>query len=89
MTIRHLKVFIQVCECDYSISKASEFLCVAQPSVSQTIKELENYYGVILFNRINRKLTLTNEGQTLLAKAKEIVKSFDEFEVFPHIITTI
>lgn len=57
MTIRHLKVFIKVCEFN-SISKAAEELCIAQPSVSQTIKELEHYYDVILFNRINKKLVL-------------------------------
>ena len=81
MTIRHLKVFIKVCECNFSISRASEELCVAQPSVSQTIKELENYYGVILFDRVNRKLVLTKEGELLLAKAKEINNGFNEFEI--------
>ena len=80
MTVRHLKVFIKVCECNYSISRASEELMVAQPSVSQTIKELESYYNVILFNRINKRLLLTKEGEILLHKAKEVVSSFDDFE---------
>ena len=79
MTIRHLKVFIKVCEFG-SISKAANELCIAQPSVSQTIKELEKYYDVILFDRVNKKLKLTKEGETLLAKAKEVVTEFDEFE---------
>ena len=48
MTIRHIKVFIKVCE-HGSVSKAAEELCIAQPSVSQTIKELETYYNIVLF----------------------------------------
>lgn len=79
MTIRHLKTFILVTELG-SISKAAEELCVAQPSVSQTIKELENYYNAQLFNREGKKLTLTTEGLALLAKAKEVIYSFSEFE---------
>lgn len=79
MTIRHLKTFIKVVETG-SVSRAAEELCVAQPSVSQTIKELENYYDAHLFNREGKKLTLTIEGEALLAKAKEVVYSFSEFE---------
>ena len=79
MTIRHLKTYIMVCELG-SVSKAAEELHVAQPSVSQTIKELENYYSAHLFNRESKKLTLTSEGELLLAKAKEVCSSFDQFE---------
>ena len=79
MTIRHLKVFISVCE-HSSISKAAEELCVAQPSVSQTIKELESYYNIILFNRVNHKLQLTHEGELLLQEAKDVIREFDQFE---------
>lgn len=79
MSIRHLKTFVLVCDLG-SISKASEQLHVAQPAVSQTISDLENYYGITLFDRINRKLILTKEGQTLYKKANEVIKSFNEFE---------
>ncbi len=79
MTIRHLTTFIKVAELG-SITKAAEELCVAQPSVSQTIKELEEYYRITLFIRANKRLTLTNEGTLLLVKAKEAVESFKGFE---------
>lgn len=79
MTIRHLKVFIAVCEAG-SITKAAEALHIAQPSVSQTVAELEKYYRVILFDRINQRLVLTEQGRILLAKAKEVIAGFDEFE---------
>ena len=79
MTIRHLKTFCAVCE-EGGITRAAEKLCVAQPSVSQTISELERYYGVSLFERVGRRLVLTPEGERLRAKAQEAVASFAEFE---------
>lgn len=79
MTIRHLKVFISVVE-NGGITKAAEVLRVAQPAVSQTISDLEKYYNVILFDRINNKIVLTENGKNLFLKAKETVASFDDFE---------
>ena len=79
MTIRHLEYFIKVCETG-SISKAAEELCVAQPSVSQTIKEIEQYYNVVLFIRDKRNIVLTKEGKELLVKARDIISCFEQFE---------
>ena len=79
MTIRHLKTFCAVCE-EGGITRAAEKLCVAQPSVSQTISELERYYGVSLFDRVGRRLVLTPEGERLRVKAQEAIASFWEFE---------
>ncbi len=79
MTLRHLKTFIAVCE-HGGITKAADALHIAQPAVSQTIAEIEKYYNVILFDRINQRLILTYYGKQLLVKAKETVASFDDFE---------
>ena len=79
MTIRHLRTFCAVCE-EGGITRAAERLCVAQPSVSQTIGELERYYGVSLFDRVGRRLVLTPEGERLRVKAQEAIASFSEFE---------
>lgn len=83
MTIRHLKVFICVCKHN-SITKAAEELFVAQPAVSNTIAEIEKHYGIVLFNRINQRLNLTEEGKELLVKAQEVVLAFEEFEEQAH-----
>lgn len=48
MTVRHMKIFIMVCECN-SITLAAKKLFVAQPAISFAIKELEEYYGVKFF----------------------------------------
>lgn len=79
MTIRHIKTFIAVCEAG-SVTKAAELLHIAQPSVSQSISEMEKHYGVTLFERINQRLILTGSGRALLQKAKEAAAGFDEFE---------
>lgn len=79
MTIRHLKVFITVCK-HGSMTKAAEELFIAQPAVSNTISEIEKNYNVVLFNRINKRLHLTEEGKNLYIKAQEVISSFEEFE---------
>ncbi|MGE4508951.1 MAG: LysR family transcriptional regulator, partial [Eubacteriaceae bacterium] len=53
MDLRHLKILIAVEESG-SMSKASKLLYITQPSVSQVIRELENHYGVRLFERMGR-----------------------------------
>ena len=79
MTIRHLKVFVAVCE-HGGVTKAAQALHTAQPSVSYTIAEMEKHYNVVLFERINQRLILTDIGKELLIKAKEILAGFDDFE---------
>ncbi|MPM39273.1 HTH-type transcriptional regulator CysL [bioreactor metagenome] len=79
MTRRHLKVFVAVCELN-SISKAAEKLHIAQPAVSCAIKELEDYYGTKLFDRISKRLYLTEAGKKFLGYATHIVSMFDEME---------
>ena len=54
MTIRHMIIFRTVCENGFNSTKAAEVLHMTQPAVSLAIKELEQYYGVHLFDRIGR-----------------------------------
>ncbi|MBQ7224549.1 MAG: LysR family transcriptional regulator [Clostridia bacterium] len=79
MTLRHIKIFVAVCEYG-SMTKAANALYIAQPSISTAISELEKYYNVTLFNRINQRLTLTDIGRELLVTAKEILYEFNNFE---------
>ena len=51
---------------------------MSQPSVSLAIKELENYYGVKLFDRMNRTLYITEKGRLLLEYAENILSEADE-----------
>ena len=45
MTIRHMKIFLQVYSLE-SITKAAEILNMTQPNVTRAIQEMERYYGV-------------------------------------------
>lgn len=80
MSIRHLRIFITVAECK-KMSEAAQKLFITQPSVSQAIKEIEDHYGVKLFERLSKKLYITESGQYLLKYARHIVQSFDEMEM--------
>lgn len=79
MTLRHLKIFLTVCE-EGSMTAAAKKLHMTQPPVSQAISELEDYYGVKLFERFGRKIYLTKEGERLYAYASHILALFDEAE---------
>ncbi len=79
MTIRHLKFFVCVAK-HLSMTRAAEELFIAQPAVSTTISEIEKHYDVRLFERINKRLVLTDEGKKLLIKAQSVLAAFDDFE---------
>lgn len=79
MTLRHLRIFVTVCETG-STTAASEKLFIAQPSISVAIGELEQYYGIQLFDRIGRRLQITDAGKRFLDYATHIIGIFDEME---------
>lgn len=79
MTIRHLNIFVAVA--DYgSMSAAATHLYLSQPTVSQAIRELEKHYNGLLFERLGKKLYLTERGELLLPRARELVRQFEETE---------
>lgn len=79
MTLRHLKIFVSVYQ-NMSITRASEELHLVQPSVSLAIKELENYYGIKLFDRLSRRIYPTDTGTRFYDYALHIISMFDEME---------
>lgn len=79
MTLRHLKIFVAVCETG-SATAAGERLHIAQPSISLAISELENYYGIKLFDRIAKRLHITEAGRNFLQYATHIVGLFEDME---------
>lgn len=79
MTLRHLCVFLAVYQTQ-NVTRAAERLHMTQPTVTRAVQELERYYGVRLFERINRRLYITQSGRQLYARAVHIVGSFDRME---------
>lgn len=79
MTIRHLKIFIEVATTG-KMSAAAKNLFMTQPSVSQAIRELENHYHTLLFERYAKKLYITEAGRRLYSYARQAVEQFDQLE---------
>ena len=79
MKIRLMKIFIQVYQTQ-NITRAAEQLHMTQPAVTRAIQEIEHYYGVCLFERINRGLYATESARQLYAHAVHIVESVDIME---------
>ena len=77
MDINALQAFIEVARKE-SFSLASETLFITQPAISKRIAGLEEDLGTKLFNRISRKVTLTDAGKKLLPKAKELVDELND-----------
>ncbi len=79
MTLRHMKIFVAVFR-HSNITKAAQELHLAQPSVSLAIKELENYYGIRLFERIGKRISPTEGGKEFFGYSLHIVSLFEEME---------
>lgn len=79
MTIRHLKIFIAVAETG-QMSKAAQRCYLTQPTVSQAIRELEDHYGTLLFERLSRRLYITPSGKKLLSAARKLVAQYNQLE---------
>jgi DNA-binding transcriptional LysR family regulator len=74
-----MTIFVAVCE-ENGITKAAEKLHLAQPAVSIAVKELEEYYNIRLFDRISKRLYLTDTGKSFFEYAKHIVSLFADME---------
>lgn len=79
MTIRHLRIFITVADLG-SMTAAAKALFISQPTVSQAITELETHYGIKLFERLSKRLFITQNGSQLLSYARHITSLVDEME---------
>ncbi|MDA3972765.1 LysR family transcriptional regulator [Enterococcus thailandicus] len=72
MELRVLNYFLAVVN-EESISKAAKSLNLTQPTLSRQLKDLEDELGVTLFHRGKSKISLTDAGVRLKARAEEII----------------
>ncbi|MFO1106779.1 MAG: pca operon transcription factor PcaQ [Amaricoccus sp.] len=73
---RHLRCFLKVASLE-SVGQAADALAITQPAVSKTLRELEDRLGVALFDRVGRRLRLTEAGRLF---QKHAGLSFTELE---------
>ncbi len=77
MTFEQLKTFVTVARL-LSFSRAAEMLYLSQPAVSMQIRALEREYGVRLFERVGRRVLLTEAGRILLEASETILRTLEE-----------
>lgn len=76
MTLQQLNYVIAIAE-NGSFNKAAEKLFVAQPSLTNAVKELEKEFSITIFYRSGRGVTLTNEGMEFLMYARQIYQQYN------------
>ena len=73
MTLQQLKYVTTIANIG-SISEAAKRLFVSQPSLTKAIKELEKEMGISIFDRTNKGITVSKEGERFLGYARQVLE---------------
>ncbi|MDW2796881.1 LysR family transcriptional regulator [Clostridium boliviensis] len=79
MTLQQLRYIITIVNCG-SISEAAKQLFITQPSLSNAVKELEQEYGITIFNRNPKGISLSLDGSEFLSYARQVLEQADLLE---------
>lgn len=75
MTLQQLRYALTIADCG-SMNEAAKQLFLSQPSLSETMKELEQEIGLQIFLRSNRGIVITPEGEEFLGYARQVTEQF-------------
>jgi DNA-binding transcriptional LysR family regulator len=81
ITLRDLEIFVCVAE-KGRITDAADFLHISQPTVSHVIALIEQTYSVRLFDRLSKKLYITETGAELLTYSRIVLSNFKKTEEY-------
>ena len=76
LELKHMQYFVEVVK-QKSMTKAAASLFITQPTISNTIKLLEEELEVILFSRYKNQIYLTDAGEAFFFQCKEMLKMYD------------
>ncbi|MCX4834297.1 MULTISPECIES: LysR family transcriptional regulator [unclassified Streptomyces] len=76
MDARQLEYFLAVVD-HGSFNRAAASLHLAQPSLSQAIRNLERELDTLLFHRIGRRIELTESGRAMIAPARQVLRDME------------
>ncbi len=79
MTLQQLKYAVMVSDTK-NITAAAKRLFIAQPSLTASIKELENELGISLFIRTNKGISISAEGEEFLGYARQVIEQISLIE---------
>ena len=79
MNITQLKYVLEVASSS-SMREASTKLYVSQPALSLSVRELEEELGILIFERTNKGISLTEEGREFVSYAKKVVGQYEILE---------
>jgi len=79
MDIQLFKTFLLVAKLN-NITQAAEQLNFTQPAVTAQIRMLEDLYGITLFERIGKKLYITDAGHALITQAEKLLAAYYDLE---------
>lgn len=77
MELRHLRYFVTLAEC-LSFTRAAERVHVTQSTLSHQIRQLEDEVGQPLFDRIGKRVVLTEAGESFLGYASKALREVDD-----------
>ena len=73
MTLQQLKYVVAVAD-TRNITEAARRVFISQPSLTAAIQDLENEMNLVIFNRTNKGVTITNEGDEFLSYARQVLE---------------
>lgn len=79
MLLNNLQLFLTIAEKGSLVAAARE-TGMSTTRVSERLAALENYYGVVLFNRTTRSISLTEEGRVLIDGAKNVLSEVSDLD---------
>lgn len=79
ITLNHIKILKAVDDCG-SFSKAAQKLGYSQALISKKVKQIEDYFGVILLNRSPGSICLTNKGKKLISQTFNVVETVENLQ---------